>query len=445
MIEEMKRIIEQTKGIRGLMTHDELALLCRFARSASSIAELGCYQGRSLIAMGLTNPDAQLYGIDWFGDMSYRGYEGSTFEKTRFNLTSRGVKAEIYVGRTDEIAPKFDHEIDLLHIDAGHSYEECLNDLNNYTPKIRPGGAVCIHDYGTAQKKELERPEVMDAVNDWAEANPDWVEVERAGTMIAFRHMIAPEGVLYVAYGEKAVENVENSIRSLRERLRERDCLLTGRSADASIATTEEKQMTGDGGRGTGKTELPIAVITGRPPMGSDAPTGVDHIIYHLDMDPGARNVKTRIYSLSPFYKTLYLDADTEVWDDPQHGFDLLDKVDLVMGQDTVKIFNRNHHPHMVKEETIQTRKETGGGEYAYYNTGVMFFTRNERVKALMQSWHQEWTRWCRQDQPAMFRAMFKKPVRIAAMRKPWNTHHSRDAKFVFHAHRRASRTGAPK
>jgi hypothetical protein len=406
MLEDIKRIMNSVKGIYGLMTHDELALLCRFARSASSIAELGCFKGRSLGAMGLSNPKAKLYGIDWFGDMSHRNYEGSTLEETKANLDRLGVAAEIFVGTTDEVAERFDRTIDLLHVDAGHSYEECMNDLNNYTPKIAPGGAVCIHDYGPARNDKLERPEVQLAVDDWAEANPEWVEVERSGTMIAFRHMIAEKGALMIAFGEKAVQN-------------------------AALSASLLKKVAPD---------LPIAAIT-------DAETfsEVDYLIHHVDMDKGARNIKTRIYSLSPFYTTFYLDADTEILSDPQHGFDLLDNVDLVMGQDTVRIFNRNHHPHMVKEEMTRTKRETGGGEYCYYNTGVMFFGRSERMKALMQAWHQEWTRFGMQDQPAFFRAMFQNPVRIAAMRSPWNTHHSKRAEFVFHAHRRASRDGAPK
>lgn len=407
---KMKEILKQVKGIYGLMTTEELAVLCRMVRSAYSIAELGCFKGRSLAAMGLSNPEASLYGIDWFGDMSHRGYQGSTLEETKANLASKGVSAEFFIGTTDEVAPNFDRPIDLLHVDAGHSYEECTNDLNHYTPKIVPGGAVCIHDYGSARKEALERPEVKEAVDDWQKRNPDWVEVERAGTMIAFRQMIAPEGVLYIAYGEKAVENVEHSIETLREP------------------------------RCAAFSDVPIAVITDAKLI-----EGADHLIRHVDLDLGARNIKTRIYSLSPFIKTFFLDADTEVLQDPQHGFDLLDQVDMVMGQDSVRIFNRNQHPHMVPEEMKATVKETGGGEYLYYNTGVMFFNRNERVQALMQAWHAEWQRWGRQDQPAMFRAMFQNPVRIAAMRSPWNFHRSNQAQFVFHAHRRASRVGAPK
>jgi predicted O-methyltransferase YrrM len=416
MLEETKQIIKETKGIHGLMTYEELALLCRFARSAFSIAELGCYKGRSLIAMGLANPQVELYGIDSFGDMSYRGYQGSTLEETKSNLASRGVKAMFYVGTTDEVASRFDKTIDMLHVDAGHSYQECMNDLLNYTPKIAPGGVVCIHDYGHARKDSLERPEVKEAVDDWAADNPEWVEVERSGTMIAFRHMIAEAGILYIAFGEKAVENVALSAS-----------LLKAFAPDLPICVITDERM---------KLEIASQARNDR---------FWDYVIEHRDMDPGARSIKSRIYSLSPFRKTLYLDADTEMKSSPQHGFDLLELVDMVIGQDTIQIFNENQHPHMDKKEMAVTRRETNGGEGCYYNTGVMFFGRNERLKALMQRWHEEWQRYGKQDQPGMFRAMYVCPVRIAGMRKPWNTHHIKEAQFIFHAHRRASREGAPK
>lgn len=404
MLEVMKRNLESVKNIPGLMTEGELSLLCRMARSASSILELGCFKGRSLAAMGLSNPGTSLYGIDWFGDMSHRGYQGSTLEETIQNIRNVCTQTPTFiVGRTDDVVEQFEHQVDLLHIDAGHSYEECTNDLKNYVPKITAGGAVCIHDYGKARKNELDRPEVQQAVDDWR--NPDWVEVERSGTMIAFRNLVAEEGALYVAYGEKAIANAEYSI------------------------TTVKKLA----------PRLPIAVISDRKLAGSD------FWIPHVDIDPGARAAKTRMYSLSPFRKTLFLDADTEVLADPLHGFRMLERVDVVMAQDPVRIFNQTTWAALNQEEVRVTKAETAGGEFNYYNTGVIYFRRNQAVQQLMQAWHEEWTRWARQDQPGMFRAMFNKPVRIAPMRAPWNTHHKDLASFVYHAHRRASRAGAPR
>jgi len=211
-------------------------------------------------------------------------------------------------------------------------------------------------------------------------------------------------GVIYVAYGSKAIDMAKKSIEILRYF----------------------------------NNKIPVSVI-------SDQEIEDVNNIYHEDTDSGARFIKTSIYFLSPYKRTLYLDADTELKSDPTSYFSLLDKVDLVMGQDVTRIFNKTTHPHLVQEEVEATIEETDGGEFIQYNTGVIFFRKCDAVEKLMRAWHEEWKRWKRQDQPAMFRAMYRHPVRIAPMREPFNTHHSAKAKVVFHAHRRASREGSPK
>jgi len=397
----MKVIPEQAKSIHGLMTDNELSVLCRMAWSARSIVELGCFKGRSLAAMGLSNPEAKLYGVDFFGDMSHRNYQGSTLEQTKINLKNVGVDAEFYVGKTDDVANKFDHEIELLHIDAGHSYEECMNDLNKWVPKINEGGAVCIHDYGIPHSDKLKRPEVKQAVDDWR--NSEYEEIERDGTMIAFRNILLEQGVLYVAYGEKAKAQVLNSIQHLRK-----------------------------------YSELPVAVVS------DEEIPGACFSIIHREVDAGARAQKTRMYSLSPFRETLFLDADTEVQKDPSFGFELLKYVDVVMGQDVNRrLFNVNWSG-LDKAELQKTKTEVGM-DMIYYNSGVIFFKRNDRNRKLFQIWNREWERFGKHDQLALARAMKQCPVRIATMREKFNTHKQSEVNFVFHKHRTASRQGAPK
>jgi hypothetical protein len=334
--------------------------------------------------------------------MSHRGYQGATLEECRANLDKVGVRAELLQGRTDEVAPTFEHQVDLLHIDAGHSYEECAADLANWVPKINPGGALCVHDYGTARKAELERPEVQEAVDDWR--NDDWAEVERAGVMIAFRHLVADRGALYVAYGDLARAKARESIASLR-----------------ALAP-----------------DLPVAVVSDTPLEGADI------AIVHPEMDRGARAQKTRMYALSPFRRTLFLDADTVVLASPEAGFGLLEYGDVVLSQDPVRVFSQQTWPHLDPKEVAATREETGGGEFLYWNSGVIFFRRSDRARAMFQAWHAEWTRWAQHDQMALFRALHRHPLRIVAVRERWNTHRRKQAAFVFHDHRGARREGAP-
>lgn len=211
-------------------------------------------------------------------------------------------------------------------------------------------------------------------------------------------------GVLYIAYGDNARSQARMSIETLR------------RCAPG----------------------LPIAVVSDQPM------DGAEHI-HRPEADRGARTWKTQIYMLSPFDETLYLDADTEVVASPEPGFNLLEYVDLVLVQDVTRNFADNKWPHLNQDEVAYTEKILGTRQHMYFNSGVIFFKRNERVAAVMTAWHEEWTRFQMHDQMALLRAIHCCPVRIAPMRAPWNTHLRSQAALIYHKHHKARREGAPK
>ena len=52
-------------------------------------------------------------------------------------------------GWSDAVAKRFDDEsVDLVFLDADHSEDGVLRDLQAWLPKVRPGGIVAGHDYG---------------------------------------------------------------------------------------------------------------------------------------------------------------------------------------------------------------------------------------------------------------------------------------------------------
>jgi len=213
------------------------------------------------------------------------------------------------------------------------------------------------------------------------------------------------KGVLYVAYGEKARAQAQLSL------------------------LTVKRHAPG----------LTVAVVSDQPLAGAD-----QHI-HHPEADKGARTQKTSMYRLSPFDLTLFLDADTEVLATPAVGFKMLQYVDLVLAQDSKRIFADNNWPHLNQEEIAYTEQILGSRQHMYFNSGVIFFRRNERVEAMMDAWHEEWKRFSMHDQMALLRAIHQHPVRIAPMRFPWNTHIRSQAAFIYHKHRQARREGAPR
>ena len=45
-------------------------------------------------------------------------------------------------------ATKFkDNSIDFLFLDAGHEYEDIIEDMTAWYPKVKPGGIIAGHDY----------------------------------------------------------------------------------------------------------------------------------------------------------------------------------------------------------------------------------------------------------------------------------------------------------
>ena len=41
----------------------------------------------------------------------------------------------------------YDNHVDFIYLDANHSYQGCMNDLNIWYPKIKKGGIFAGHDY----------------------------------------------------------------------------------------------------------------------------------------------------------------------------------------------------------------------------------------------------------------------------------------------------------
>jgi predicted O-methyltransferase YrrM len=66
---------------------------------------------------------------------------------------------EFIKGESSEIAGTWDKEIDMLFIDGSHFYADVRKDIANWVPKMKSGGIVCFHDYGS-------HPDVTLAVNE---------------------------------------------------------------------------------------------------------------------------------------------------------------------------------------------------------------------------------------------------------------------------------------
>jgi len=138
-----------------------------------------------------------------------------------------------------------------------------------------------------------------------------------------------------------------------------------------------------------------------------------------VDSKIASRFAKTTMLKDVPFTQVLYLDADTRVNGDIQHGFDMLDDGwDVVMtasnSQDTDLMW------HLKDEEAEATLKELAYLPLAL-QCGVMFVNRNQRTEQFWAAWHDEWMRYCDEDQGAFLRALKRVPLKLWVLGRPWN------------------------
>ena len=146
-----------------------------------------------------------------------------------------------------------------------------------------------------------------------------------------------------------------------------------------------------------------------------------------------AGRVKPFLYGLSPFEKTLYVDADTEFQQDPAIGFALLDRYDFMVAK------HSSHNVGMLNNdpstERLTTIAEIGGnGDQPYPNSGVLFWRSCQATSQLFEAWSNEWLRFQEWDeQLALMRAMFKNPLRMLLLPEAWNGENKTEGKIIFH------------
>lgn len=164
------------------------------------IAEVGCWKGHStaylmqvlaqrnvpfvLMAVDLWHPDYFVGHSQLPPELRAGLGEDALFAmfmaNTAFVTTWDTKKGDLLVVREDSaLAARHveDQSVDMVFIDADHTYDAVVRDINAWLPKVRPGGILAGHDYW------VRDPGVVKAVNE------------------AFRYVALFDGLVWQAMG----------------------------------------------------------------------------------------------------------------------------------------------------------------------------------------------------------------------------------------------------
>lgn len=137
--------------------------------------EIGTERGKYAEVLCRTNPNLKLSCIDsWISYENYREH------------VSQEQQDGFYKESIDRLAPydcmliksfsmdalKFfkDESLDFVYLDANHEFQHVVNDIAEWSKKVRKGGIVSGHDFIRMKGAKGEYMHVKDAVQGWAYA-----------------------------------------------------------------------------------------------------------------------------------------------------------------------------------------------------------------------------------------------------------------------------------
>ncbi len=142
---------------------EELTRVCELVRDlAGSVVEIGCWEGKSTIALANACYPETLAAVDhWRGNLE----EGQDHESIRvlketdvFAAFQRNVREmtrqNVRICKTDafDFLSDFEKPIKFCHIDASHDYRSVRRTIEMLLPRLVPGAILCGDDYLSAHR-----------------------------------------------------------------------------------------------------------------------------------------------------------------------------------------------------------------------------------------------------------------------------------------------------
>jgi len=137
------------------------------------VINIGAYWESSTISLLMDRPDLFAFSID--PEICEEGLENLK----RFKMEDRVIRV---LAKSQEIDWPF--EVDAVYIDGDHSYEACRSDYDLWAPRLKKGGLLFFHDYGTPHTPGVVK--AVDEIRDKYQYLGKDLDIDK-GVLVAFR------------------------------------------------------------------------------------------------------------------------------------------------------------------------------------------------------------------------------------------------------------------
>lgn len=182
---------------RVTSSHEHISLFNLSALTSGDIIEIGSYLSYSsvMMASAFSSDDRKLYAIDMFDrelgwsnggtdDWIYKNYSQWEFAHKVIDDCGLSNSIELLKGRSDQLINKMIEltDVNMIFIDGDHSYEGCMQDIENYSPILNSGGFLVVDDYSDTQWSGVKK-----AVDEFIKINPNYIPVYFLDQMLVLK------------------------------------------------------------------------------------------------------------------------------------------------------------------------------------------------------------------------------------------------------------------
>lgn len=300
-------------------------------------------------------------------------------------------------------APDVGGLFDLIIVD-GRRRVRCLDIARDL---LALGGAAILHDAGRERyapaREFYETVTVLHPPKKGKDPRGLWL---LTGPRQKGERMKAERGVIYLCWGEPATKEAEASMRSLWKKEPEMPVLVVGDGQAITHFAGRERVLT---------HKCDVDPFTSQTAFGFKA-----------------GRIKPLLAGISPFERSLYVDAETEFKISPAIGFELLEQWDFVVAEAEIRSlavgFPDNH------TEADRTAAWLRTPYILYHNSGMLFWRKNDVTAHLFELWASEWLKFKGWDeQVALLRALLQSEVLFLNVPFTWNCRGPKGAYLLYH------------
>lgn len=184
----MDHIYQQPQFGENWFTYPNLyTTFVNLLQDNSTIVEVGCWKGKSIsyLAVEVINSSKKIsiHAVDtWKGSLNEEYHQNDPAVKADmlYDLFLSNIEpvkqviTPIRMASVDAAKTYTDESLDVVFIDAGHSYESVKEDILAWYPKVKRGGYIAGHDYPWSHLDAVKRA-VHETLTDISVTEGCWV------------------------------------------------------------------------------------------------------------------------------------------------------------------------------------------------------------------------------------------------------------------------------